>query len=93
MGYEGWCPRDLCMTARGCFDHFMNTTTDEATRVSVGPDAGQGATGGNGHQQTPEDTAVTRVDAEVSGHLRNIWRLWVCVCIGVCRYVCICKCK
>ena len=35
--------------------------------VSVGPDAGQGATVGDSHQQTPEETAVARVDAEVSG--------------------------
>ena len=39
---------------------------DAPTTVSLSPDAGQGATGGDGHQQTKEDTAVARVDAKVS---------------------------
>ena len=43
-------------------------TETTLTTVSLSPGAGQGATGGDDDQQTPEDTAVTRVDAKVSGH-------------------------
>ena len=42
-----------------------NHLTDMTT-VSHGPDATQGTTGGDGHQQNPEDTAVVRVAAKVS---------------------------
>ena len=67
--------------------------------MSVGPDTGQGVTGGAGHQQTPEDTAVTRVGkytAFVGICVYMYVYVQVCAgmyaCLGMCKYLSICRC-
>ena len=58
---------------------------DIPTTVSLRPETGQGATGGDSHQQTAEDTAVAHVDTKVSA-FKAIYGIML-MCVGICVYL------